>query len=124
MSESTRTHPVPSEHVETARVRKQDTSHPSALTTDDIDALLATVEAEAVGIRETLRERAARTERVETATGDAVAYLGPDTFDAVFDAMGLGDCVQKSMARVAHTEAADAAGLDAPDQVVLVGTPD
>lgn len=124
MSRPTRTHPVPSEHVETARVRKQDTSHPSALTTDDIDALLGTVEAKAVGIRETLRERAARTEQVEIATGDAVAYLGQGTFDAVFDAMGLGDCVQKSMARVAHNEAAAAVGLDVPDQVVLVGTAD
>lgn len=120
MSDAERSHPVSSEHVETARVRKQDTSHPSALTAQDIDSLLATVQSHAVGVRQSLAEQSARTERIETEVGKAVAYLGPDTLDTVFDAMGMGDCVRKSMARVAHNEAAAAAGLDAPEEVVLV----
>lgn len=119
MSDSDQVHPIPTEHAETARVRKQDTSHPCALTEQDIDSLLTAVHEQAVAMRDTLRERADRTERVTTERGEAVVYLGPDVLDTVFDAMSLGDCVRRSMVRVAHTEAA-AVHLTVPDDAVLV----
>ncbi|MFD1587699.1 hypothetical protein ACFR9U_11955 [Halorientalis brevis] len=122
MSNTAQTHPVPREHAETARVRKQDTSHPCALTANDIDSLLTAVHEQAMAIRDTLAERADRTERITTERGEAVVYLGPDVLETVLDAMDLGDCVRRSMARVAHTETA-AAHLDVADEAVVVAPP-
>ncbi len=122
MSNTRQAHPIPREHAETARVRKQDTSHPCALTEQDVDSLLAAVHERAVAIRDTLEERADQTERVTTDRGEAVVYLGPAVLETVFDAMALDDCVRRSMVRVAHTETA-AAHLDVADEAVVVAPP-